>query len=94
VDNRIAVKPRKPLSDIEMAKRVMSALAISPVTSGEHVVAKASGGKVTLTGTVGSSLAKVDAEYVASGVRGVSAISNELEVAHPTVGLEYDPYLL
>lgn len=93
VDNRIAVTPAQPSSDLQIAKRVTSALAHDPYLGSFGIVAKVSRGTVRLTGTVESPFEKTEAEYVAAGVRGVQNVDNGLDVSNPSGAGAFDPAL-
>lgn len=80
VRNLLIVEPAQPATDDEIAESVRSALDSSADTTKETIAVAVAGGKVTLTGTVGSHWERVVAEDVARGVRGVRDVVNMLIV--------------
>lgn len=80
VQNELVVEPTLPANDDEVSASVRSALDSSADTTKETITVAVAGGKVTLTGTVGSHWERVVAEDVARGVRGVRDVVNMLIV--------------
>lgn len=80
VENKLDVEPTQPTSDDDIQTSVRAALDSSADITKETVLVAASGGKVTLTGKVGSHWERVVAEDIARGVRGVRDIINMLVV--------------
>ncbi len=81
VVNRIKVKPLKDRSAAEIQDDVRAALVADPAADSYEVRAEAdSDGHVTLRGTVESWQEKQLAEKVAMGVKGVTSITNNIEV--------------
>ena len=84
VQNELAVEPIQHCDDDEITETVRSALDASADTTKETITVAVVGGKVTLTGTVGSHWERVVAEDIARGVRGVRDVVNMLivDLAH------------
>lgn len=80
VRNDLAVEPNESVSDVQITADVRSALDASADITKETIAVAVSGGKVTLTGNVGSHWERVVAEDVVRGVRGVRDIINMLVV--------------
>jgi osmotically-inducible protein OsmY len=93
VDNQIQINPDKPIGDALLEKRVDTGLLIDPITESYEIDVSVDDGRVTLKGSVGTFLEKAQAEDVAAGIRGVTAILNQLEVTKPTAAYVYDAYL-
>ena len=70
--------------DKQLRKSVSSALEWAPDVSSAHIGVMAKNGVVTLTGHVVRYAEKVAAERVASRVKGVRAIAEEIEVRWPS----------
>ncbi len=83
VINRVKVKGKLPPSDAEIEKKIESSLTINSITEPWQIETTVNDGIVTLSGTVDSYTEKNEAEWVASGVDGVSAIENILNVNYP-----------
>ncbi|MEQ9318512.1 MAG: BON domain-containing protein [Polyangiaceae bacterium] len=89
--NLIQVVPPTVVSEAKLSSRVDAALRLNPVTERNQIVATASGGEVTLSGTVDSHFEKAEAADVASGVAGVTEVSNLLRVREPLEPYVYNP---
>lgn len=78
--NLIAVKPRTPPADTELATAVKDAWLADPATDSYKLSARAENGVVTLSGTVQSYAERDLSEAVAKGVRGVTGVQNEITI--------------
>ena len=76
VINRIKVKGKETPSDEEIKKKLESALTVNAITEPWEIKTTVNNGIVTLSGTVDSYTEKSEAEWIASGIDGVSAIDN------------------
>jgi osmotically-inducible protein OsmY len=83
VTNRIKVRVDSPPTDGEMMSDIKMNLANNALTEAWEIDVDVSFGIVTLTGTVDSYLEKKEAEWIASGVKGVSEVNNQLDVNFP-----------
>ncbi len=80
--NRVEVEPTTPRSDAELKQAVSNAWLFDPATSDYQLEAEVDDGVVTITGTVTSYAEKDLAATVAKGVRGVTDVINEVDVAY------------
>ncbi len=80
VVNKLTVSPPGPVPDEEVTAHVCSALDASADVTKETVYVAVVGGKVTLTGSVGSHLERTVAEDIARATRGVRDVENLLMV--------------
>lgn len=80
VENRLEVKPRKEVTDEQIAAAVRRTLEQDPYLESEDITVQVYSGVVSLLGTVESRFAKLHAEDRISRVYGVLAVRNELEV--------------
>ena len=78
-------------SDSELQHDVEEELKWDPSLRDDDVAVSVRDGVVTLAGFVGSYLDKWKAERVASGVRGVKAVVNDLDVTLPSSSQRPDP---
>ena len=92
VTNRLKVRSPEPITDDKIAQQIRDALLVNPYTESYEISVKVKDGVVTLTGTVDSYLEKAEAEYVASGVKGVSKVKNKLDVFYIKYPFTYSPY--
>jgi len=83
VVNEIMVKPVFR-SDEEIRGDVMDALATDPATDSYNIGVKVGGGNVTLSGKVDSYGEKRLCEEVTKGVRGVSKVTDQIEIDYKT----------
>lgn len=87
VKNNLTVEPfmkpgthPKTYKDAELATQVRLALLRNPYTHQHKIGVSVNNHRVMLDGTVDSKLMKAKAEYVASGVKGVVIVNNNIEV--------------
>lgn len=80
VVNKLTVSPPGPLADEEVATHVCSALDASADVTKETIHVVVVGGKVTLSGNVGSHWERIVAEDIARATRGVREVENLLMV--------------
>lgn len=81
------------MSDQEIKRRVINALAINPVTEAEEVSVDVNRGVVQPTGHVDSWFERGAADDAAARVRGVREVDNDLSVSDANDQLTYDPYV-
>lgn len=93
VQNRLRVTDAKAAKDEQIARNVIAALAVHPVTEAYKVSVGVERGVVTLTGHVDNWYERGTADDVAATVRGVREVNNRLEVTNLTSQLTYDPYV-
>lgn len=84
VVNRIEVDPVIPREDEELEEAVQNAMRADPAVYAWYIDASAEDGEVTLTGTVDSYAKRALAETVAKGVRGVTAVENNIDIDYET----------
>jgi osmotically-inducible protein OsmY len=72
--------PPRPDVDAELAKKIRLALLRNPYTHQHEIGVTVNNRLVMLDGTVNSNLAKTRAEDVVSAVKGVAAVTNNLQV--------------
>lgn len=72
-----------PTSDFEIQSAVAAALLAVPGVDATHVGISVRGGAVTLSGEVDGYPEKVVAEQTALGVRGVTAVAEEITLSSP-----------
>jgi len=78
-------------TDMEIQKDVVAALRWEPSLRDDDIAVGVRDGVVTLAGFVDSYADKWSAERVASKVKGVKAIANDLEVKLPSSSTRPDP---
>jgi osmotically-inducible protein OsmY len=83
VVNLLTVDPSGTFADDELEREVQDALYRDPATDSWEISTAVSDGTVVLSGTVDSWTERDLAETVASGVEGIRAIENEIEVVSP-----------
>lgn len=79
----LEVKPAKAVDDQALRQDVMQALRDDPTADAWQMDVAVSDGRVTLSGTLQSWTEKAHAERVVQGVRGVSAVENQITVQRP-----------
>lgn len=92
VENRLEVEAQPALGDRSLESVVAGALSSNPHTDGYQLEVEASAGRLVLRGSVDTPFQRALAGQLASGIRGVSQVDNELSVAHPERVYTYDPY--
>jgi osmotically-inducible protein OsmY len=80
VKNHLKVRPAESLDDPEIAQNVRQALLWNPDVDRHQIVVSCHNGLVYLAGVVSSDYEKFQAEDIASRVRGVVTIENNLKV--------------
>ena len=80
VVNRLRVVPAAPVGDSALAKGVEQAVQAEAVLGSGAISVSARGGHVELKGTVDTATARLDAEYAAWHVPGVSQVTNKVHV--------------
>lgn len=90
VVNRIQVEPRVERTDAELKQAVQEALLLDPATDSYEIDVEIRDGAVTLTGTTDSWQEKQLAATVAKGVRGVTGITNDIQVDYKTERSDYE----
>jgi osmotically-inducible protein OsmY len=93
VDNRIKVRPTKPLSDRKVEGKIMSALDRDPYVESYEISADVTAGMAKLYGVVDSAFDKFHAEEVVSNVNGVIMVDNHLIVQKDSEPYLYKPYV-
>lgn len=83
--NQVEVQPVIPRADEDLASAVEDAWLADPVTYAYKLQAEADDGVLTISGTVHSYAEQDLAATVAKGVRGVTAIENEIAVDYQAV---------
>lgn len=80
-------------NDQDIENRVVSALAINPITEAYQISVDVNGGVVDLTGHVDNWFERGTADDVAARVEGVREVDNDLLVSDADELLVYDPYV-
>lgn len=93
IRNRLEISDQSTSKDVDIARNVIAALAVNPITEAYKVSVGVERGVVTLTGHVDSWYERGTADDVAANVRGVREVNNRLAVENPTQLLTYDPYV-
>ena len=93
VRNRLRVRDESTPRDEDIARNVIAALAVNPVTEAYKVSVSVRRGVATLAGHVDSWFERATADDVAAGVRGVRDVKNRLTVIDASRRLTYDPYV-
>lgn len=83
VFNYLKVRASEHGTDEDLSRTISAALTRSPVTDDLGISVKAKNGKVWLTGSVDTFFEKSEAERIAQGAAGVSAVYNRLQVQLP-----------
>jgi osmotically-inducible protein OsmY len=84
VINRLRVDPIATRSDAAIESDIENAWISDPATESFEITAVVEDGKATLTGTVDSFQERHLAAQVAKGVRGVTAIDNQIDIEYAT----------
>lgn len=92
VKNELTVRSAENPSDATIAQRIRSALVRDPFVDRYQVMTRVEDGVVHLSGSVESKFEKAQAEDIASRMRGVKSVENEIEVTRDA-RLTYDPYV-
>jgi len=92
VDNRIKVRPAEPLSDQKIESDVRRAILRDPYVESYEITVEVTNGVTDLYGIVDNYLEKSQAEDVASRVKGVIMVDNNLVVQEEYVLFTYEPY--
>ncbi|MCF7989592.1 MAG: BON domain-containing protein [Thiohalocapsa sp.] len=82
VTNRVKVRPETARSDAAIEVDIESRLAVSPMTDAEQIEVAVDEGAARLSGSVDSQLERREAERLAAKARGVTRVTNLLQVAH------------
>ena len=90
VVNRIEVRPRGELTDLELEQAVRGALLEDPATDSYEIDVTARDGEVTLTGTVQSWQERQLSELVAKSVAGVTGVSTDIQVDSAAERLDFE----
>jgi len=80
VVNRLRVVPAAPVGDASLAQGVEQAIRAETGAASGTISVSARSGNVELKGTVDTATARLDAEYAAWHVSGVSQVTNKLQV--------------
>lgn len=70
-------------TNTEIESEIITSLANNVITESWEIDVTVDNGTATLTGLVDSYLEKMEAEWVASGVKGVSEVNNKLQLKNP-----------
>jgi osmotically-inducible protein OsmY len=93
VINRLKVRPTGEVSAETLAKRVISALEADPHMNRYDIGVRVRNGIATLYGEVSTYFEKLQADDVASAVKGVVAVKNNLTVDRTDRAVTYNPYV-
>jgi osmotically-inducible protein OsmY len=93
VENRIKVRPRIRISDEKVENRIERAFIRHPYLEEYELSASVVGGIADLYGRVDSYFEKAQAEDLASRVRGVVYVDNNITVEERYSSLTYKPYV-
>ena len=85
VVNLLEVEPSVNATDEELERKVQDALYRDPATDSWEISSTVRDGAVALSGTVDSWTERGLAETVASGVEGITAVENDIEVVSPII---------
>ena len=88
VDNFLKIRPTERPADAEIRTQLINALFWDALLDGDSIGASVSNRVAELSGSVGSSLEKAEAEDVASRTKGVLLVRNHLKV-EPEVSVSY-----
>jgi osmotically-inducible protein OsmY len=93
VKNQLVARSQQPLADRVLEDRVKDALIFDPLTDAHSIFVTAKGGRIKLTGTVGTFFEKAEAFDVASRMAGVTLVDNGLEVRDQAIPYVYSAYV-
>jgi len=93
VKNYIKIRPIQALSDSTIEQNVENSLIEDPYVNRFDINVNVNNGLAILNGTVDTYFEKAQADNVASTVRGVVNVDNNLEVEDGDDMLTYDPYV-
>jgi len=80
VDNLLKVRAKKQPTDAQMETQLKAALAWDPLVDSNTIAVAVTNRVVHLSGTVDSSLDKAEAQDVASRIKGVLSVHNNLKI--------------
>jgi osmotically-inducible protein OsmY len=93
VDNRIKVRPAVQISDEKIENDIRSALIRDPYVESDKITVDVANGMAYLFGTVNTNFEKSRADDIASKVRGVITVDNNLMVRDHNDLYAYNPYV-
>lgn len=93
VVNRLKVVPETPAAPAELERKLERALDRDPYVEPFEIDAEVYGGTAYLGGTVSTYQEKLRAEHLASGIEGITSVSNNLVVSYVDRPYSWDPYL-
>lgn len=93
VDNRIEVHPATALTDERVQRNLEWAYTTNPITESTEISVDVQRGVAHLSGTVDSSIERAEAEGIALGLEGVTAVVNALEISGAEGAIVHNPYL-
>ncbi len=93
VDNRIKIRPPAPISDEKMEEEIKGTLRRNPYVEGYEITVDVRSGVAHLYGKVDTYFEMFQADDVASKVKGVVFVNNNLEVQENYDLYIYDPYV-
>lgn len=93
VDNRLKVRSQDQTFDEELERKIRDALLRDPYTESYEVTVSVSNGIADLFGTVDTYFERSQAEDVASRIKGVTMVDNNLVVEAGDEPYVYDPFV-
>jgi osmotically-inducible protein OsmY len=93
VKNLLVARSQQPLADRVLEDRVKDALIFDPLSAAHSIFVTAKGGRIKLTGTVGTFFEKAEAFDVASRMAGVTLVDDALEVRDQAIPYVYSAYI-
>ncbi len=84
VQRKVVVEPEVPTTDEAITKRLSYAIQRDPYVDKTAVKVEVNKGIATINGKVGSTFQKEQLSKIASDVKGIIAINNNVEVTAPT----------
>jgi osmotically-inducible protein OsmY len=85
VANELFVKPKRPYTDIQIARAVRQGLRLAELIPDDRIQSTVIDGWVRLEGKVSSLTERSDAERSVENLAGVAGVINELEVEPPEI---------